>query len=712
MSPVVLEPPAVNLHNASMSTMARIQQQFSPNATSENNLNPNNEPRQNGQDDLNYSSVISPGRTLCANCGTTQSPLWRRDPTGNTVCNACGLYQKSRHMPRPSSLGRTSPPTTSAANANGSSPNPSTTTGPSTTTTSNPISTVGPSPFAPSSLNTASNSNSTSTPNGKSTSSPSTMPKAATASTSTPAAGSLTKVPHTTSTGGTCPGDGRCDGTGGTSACSGCPTYNNVLALSARSENAAEASSVGAGAAEAGHAGAGASVVDNKEIDPAPQMEGVEGGAGAGVPGSPVPVGAAAAGGADSDASVAGAAANRKASRPAVGALCCANCGTSTTPLWRRDDVGNNICNACGLYFKLHGTHRPNSMKKTVIKRRKRVPAAPGAGGGNISGRMSDQAAAEALVAVGRVNVSPGVGGGNGEETDGEGDQPKKKRTRRSIKAPRGTDKDDDVMMDGDEEDDGQPQAGRKRRAAGTNGWGESGRSASPHRAPSRNQEYLQRGGLPMGPFPGGVPPHGFELPPMNNGAPFLGSASAPSSYIRSGSNAPSRTHSPLGPAGAGAGNAGGYALPPQYYTGSPPAEMSSLMVAAGVALGGLSIPSYMDLERHYFELADQKRKWEEMMERTDRLMAGMKRTLDEMRGLAAQQSPPQSHQPQPAALGGQPQPGSRKQSPQIPAAPAPAAVATSSSPAPAVPLNRAGATGDRERSSIWPIVEPTATRD
>ncbi|KAK3829203.1 MAG: hypothetical protein J3Q66DRAFT_293016, partial [Benniella sp.] len=52
--------------------------------------------------------------------------------------------------------------------------------------------------------------------------------------------------------------------------------------------------------------------------------------------------------------------------------LVCANCRTTTTPLWRRDTSGNTICNACGLYFKLHNVHRPVTMKRAVIKRRKR----------------------------------------------------------------------------------------------------------------------------------------------------------------------------------------------------------------------------------------------------------------------------------------------------------------------------------------------------
>lgn len=32
----------------------------------------------------------------------------------------------------------------------------------------------------------------------------------------------------------------------------------------------------------------------------------------------------------------------------------CANCRTSNTTLWRRNNNGEPVCNACGLYFKLH----------------------------------------------------------------------------------------------------------------------------------------------------------------------------------------------------------------------------------------------------------------------------------------------------------------------------------------------------------------------
>ncbi|KAI9024975.1 hypothetical protein CLU79DRAFT_745661 [Phycomyces nitens] len=53
----------------------------------------------------------------------------------------------------------------------------------------------------------------------------------------------------------------------------------------------------------------------------------------------------------------------------------CANCNTTNTPLWRRDAQGSTICNACGLYYKLHNVHRPITMKRTTIKRRKRVTA-------------------------------------------------------------------------------------------------------------------------------------------------------------------------------------------------------------------------------------------------------------------------------------------------------------------------------------------------
>ncbi|GBP77100.1 GATA-binding factor A [Eumeta japonica] len=75
----------------------------------------------------------------------------------------------------------------------------------------------------------------------------------------------------------------------------------------------------------------------------------------------------------------------------------CANCRTSNTTLWRRNNNGEPVCNACGLYYKLHNVNRPLSMKKDGIQTRKRKPKsigaharpAPGAGPGPGPGALS-----------------------------------------------------------------------------------------------------------------------------------------------------------------------------------------------------------------------------------------------------------------------------------------------------------------------------------
>eukprot|EP00123_Amoebidium_parasiticum_P014475 comp22510_c0_seq1/m.34105 comp22510_c0_seq1/g.34105 ORF comp22510_c0_seq1/g.34105 comp22510_c0_seq1/m.34105 type:complete len:436 (-) comp22510_c0_seq1:624-1931(-) len=57
----------------------------------------------------------------------------------------------------------------------------------------------------------------------------------------------------------------------------------------------------------------------------------------------------------------------------------CTNCKTTETSLWRRGENNCVLCNACGLYWKIHGTDRPIKMvKKTGPRRRQRVWRAPG----------------------------------------------------------------------------------------------------------------------------------------------------------------------------------------------------------------------------------------------------------------------------------------------------------------------------------------------
>ncbi|KAI5713694.1 hypothetical protein M8J76_003607 [Diaphorina citri] len=56
--------------------------------------------------------------------------------------------------------------------------------------------------------------------------------------------------------------------------------------------------------------------------------------------------------------------------------LVCSNCNTGNTSLWRRNQCGEPVCNACGLYYKLHGTRKrkpkggsKSEMSMSKIKR-------------------------------------------------------------------------------------------------------------------------------------------------------------------------------------------------------------------------------------------------------------------------------------------------------------------------------------------------------
>lgn len=193
-----------------------------------------------------------------SNCGTNQTPLWRRSPTGSTICNACGLYLKARNTSRPTNVKKGPSTTISAPGSDIDTP-------------------VHQRSLSPTALdNSAQN-------------------------------GRGTYVPANHVPTGSCPGGGHCNGAGGADGCNGCPAFNNRVSKTTQ-----------------------ISVSHLPTRRPSNELTG------------------------NDDLAVADTSQEDTSPRPSTPPLAqnlilsCQNCGTTITPLWRRDEAGRTICNACG----------------------------------------------------------------------------------------------------------------------------------------------------------------------------------------------------------------------------------------------------------------------------------------------------------------------------------------------------------------------------
>lgn len=88
----------------------------------------------------------------------------------------------------------------------------------------------------------------------------------------------------------------------------------------------------------------------------------------------------------------------------------CANCKTTMTTLWRRNHNGEPVCNACGLYYKLHNVNRPLTMKKEGIQTRNRKLSSKSK---KKKGSMSSSASASAGCHLGSFQDVMSMGAGS-----------------------------------------------------------------------------------------------------------------------------------------------------------------------------------------------------------------------------------------------------------------------------------------------------------